>query len=391
MVTCRAATATTQGGKTMINNVINNVGSVGSVGRLVVTRKALVDALAVCKQVVPSKARLLLDNGNVIVESTNIDFGVRIFLEYSENKEQLAFTIPVKSALDFLKTLKSDTVTISHGNSTYIGKPTVTIEDEKGNTATFDSQSVDDFPIIPLKNKYIFALGTQQFIDLFDTVSYAASPYNDDTTRQSLKGCLLILDGTKITTVASDSYRLALNAIEKYTDLTGQYLIYAQAINLALKLLKKAKNDVALVTVELCEGNKHIAIDLGNTQIVSSIIDYPYPDWKSVIPERQDLPYAVSADREQLVQALRTISNDDYFVTFETQGDYLVLKNKQITSKILAVSDVPYSITFRIKYLLDVLERIKADYVSIRLGKDRYHAAVIEYESFKYVVMPVID
>lgn len=378
----------------------SNVGSA-----VVVNRKRLLDALGICGYVVPSKspmpilecAKVRCSSGTVDVEATNLDFGVKVSLTSNghigngENQEQFALTLRCKNVQKYLKSLKSDTVTISSSNNTY--KTVVTIFDNNGNTATFESSHVDDFPTIPQKQVLLCTLTLQEFVALFEPVSYAAIPYKEDTNRLALKGCLVIFDSERVVAMATNGYRLAANSIEKHTDVTGQYLLYAQAINLALKLLQKSKGNTA-VTLWLCDENTHMAIDLGNVEIVSRIISEEYPNVERAIPQDKYFPYSITADRRQAKQALETAygaceNKYDAFVTLESEDGSLTLRTDYSVSKIPAVSNIPYRITFRLKYLVEALEHIRADKVTLRLGEDDKCAGLIKNDRLCYVVMPV--
>ena len=160
------------------------------------------------------------------------------------------------------------------------------------------------------------------------------------------------------------------------------------------KLLSDAEESVTLDVLA-----NQVRFRFGNVELVSKVVDGKFPDYNRVIPAGHSRMFEV--ERSELLSALQRaaiLSNEKF------RGVRLVLTADEL--KIICTNteqeeaeeqlEVPYKgegldIGFNITYLLDVLQNLSSQRVSLAFG-DANSSALITMpgrDDYKYVVMPM--
>jgi DNA polymerase-3 subunit beta len=249
----------------------------------------------------------------------------------------------------------------------------------------------DEFPPLPqFESARIFSLEQVVFKDILKKTSYAVSI---DESRQILSGILLSFKDQKLTMVATDGRRLALAEKELEIPGNGQVdvVVPAKAVNELIKML----NDEGVLKIQVL--SNLIAFDLGETLLVSKLIDGTYPNFRQVIPGQCEERVAV--DRENLLAALRRVAlmTDAKYpsikVSFEKNQLNISAVNPDVGE---AHESVPVKYTgkkiamaFNPEYMMDPLRNLTSDEISIELV-DELSPAIIKCDiPFLYVLMPL--
>ena len=241
-----------------------------------------------------SNVLLTAENGSIKVRSTDLE----LTLEHAfpaEVSENGAVTVPAKLFSGYLGNLPAGLLELT-------GSPTrASIKAERSNY-DFHALPPDEYPPLPAAQKGAsFAINAKKFRDGVQSTIFAAS--NEEARGAVLMGTLLEIEGTNITMVATDGYRMAkwTSTLERgLAEGSAKYIVPSRA------LAEAARNIGASETLEVtalgAQANQ-LAITADATSIVVRLVDGQYPDYPKVIPAKFDR--SVTVNTSALIGGLR--------------------------------------------------------------------------------------
>ena len=236
--------------------------------------------------------------------------------------------------------------------------------------------------------------------DLYYLVSTTKHAISYDDVRYYLNGIFLHVveenDIRILRSVATDVHRLALSEITlpKNANLLPEIIIPRKLVSELIKLLKEYQGQVYMGV----SSNK-IAVKVGNTSIISKLIDGQFPDYNKAIPYGNSKLLKVSTEElAKAVDLVITISTGEIrTVKLKVQKDKITLSshdkmNSSGTVEIPANYDnETMSIVFNAQYILDILNNIAGDKVHFKINLS--NTAVLVEDSgnsnCKFALMPV--
>ena len=240
------------------------------------------------------------------------------------------------------------------------------------------------------------SLNNNKFLKLLNKTKIAIS--NDDT-RHYLNGIFLHLTEAHgrnfLTGVATDSHRLSSSSleIENVSDFSSLILPRKTVFQLCI-LLIESNQKLLMQTSE----NK-IKFTIGNMKLISKVIDGKFPDYKKVVPEKNEKSLvvaskdfinsiervtSVSLDRKEGVKLDISKENIKLSVNSANSGDGNEIIKANFNSDELTIS-------FNSKYLIDIASEIEDKNMTMNL-KDSISPVLIEDATDKnsyYVIMPM--
>ena len=222
--------------------------------------------------------------------------------------------------------------------------------------------------------------------------------------RYYLNGMLVEISEEGLRLVATDGHRLSCSESAESTasaDLTPRKgIVPRNSIN-ALRPLLAFSEDV-----ELAMGDNQVRFSLGDRHMTSKLIEGRYPEYRRVIPERQEKP--LLANREALESAVSRVA----LVARESRGvrdqrvplvSVLVKENvvgisteggqgAQAQDEIEASYHGPeIKVGFNAMYLTDVLRSLQSEEVEIHVrdGNSSVLICAPEGEAVQHIVMPM--
>ncbi len=213
--------------------------------------------------------------------------------------------------------------------------------------------------------------------------------------RYYLNGVLFSVDKGMLRVVATDGHRLsfASQALEGDHGSVEAILPRKTVIEL-IKLLSDGDDPIAIAI-----GSNQVRFAFGGIEIVSKIVEGKFPDYQKVIPTTHK--NQVTIERTTLAQSLNRaaiLSNEKIrgvrLVFTKNALSIICTNNEQEEAEEGLAIDYdgdPLDIGFNISYLLDVLNHIDAEKVSVTMG-DSNSSALVQIpgrDDFKYVVMPM--
>src|SRR4051812_17639817 len=213
--------------------------------------------------------------------------------------------------------------------------------------------------------------------------------------RYYLNGVLFSVDKETLRVVATDGHRLSYASQALGSDHGNVEAILPRKTVLELiKLLSDSDEPVSLAI-----GSNQARSSFGGIEIVSKIVEGKFPDYQKVIPAAHK--NRIMLERPALAQSLNRaaiLSNEKIrgvrLVFTKDSLSIICTNNEQEEAEEGLAIDYdgdPLDIGFNISYLLDVLNHVDSDTVSVAMG-DSNSSALVQIpgrEDFKYVVMPM--
>jgi DNA polymerase-3 subunit beta len=213
--------------------------------------------------------------------------------------------------------------------------------------------------------------------------------------RYYLNGVLLSVEKDMLRVVATDGHRLSYAAEKLDHELESLEAILPRKTVLELIKLLSDSDDPVSLTI----GSNQVRFSFAGIEIVSKIVEGKFPDYLKVIPTTHK--NRVSLDRVTLAQSLNRaaiLSNDKIrgvrLVFTKNALSIICTNNEQEEAEESLSIDYdgdPLDIGFNISYLLDVLNHVDSETVTVTMG-DSNSSALVQMpgqDDFKYVVMPM--
>ncbi len=214
--------------------------------------------------------------------------------------------------------------------------------------------------------------------------------------RYYLNGMLLSFQDDRLTVVATDGHRLALDAMSLDT-----------AVAMPMDIILPRKTVMELIKL-LGEDDTPVRIQISGNQVVfshpgfelrSKVVDGKFPDYQRVVPSGYDKQFAIGRQRfQQALSRAAILTNEKYrgVRLAMTTGSLRIAcsNNEQEEAQEeleVAYDFEPLDIGFNVQYLQDVLGNLNVEAVQCSFG-DASSSLLITVpgeENFRYVVMPM--
>src|SRR3712207_1806807 len=153
----------------------------------------------------------------------------------------------------------------------------------------------DEFPNLPSINEnIIFSIPEKVLKNMIKGTIFAIA---QDETRPILTGILFEVRNKKVNLVALDGYRLALRSNMIDNENTISAVIPGKTFNEVSKILSEDEKNVNITFTP-----NHILFNLGETKIISRLLEGEFIKYNSIIPEEYKLK--VNAKRAELLNCI---------------------------------------------------------------------------------------
>ena len=297
-------------------------------------------------------------------------------------------TVPAKKLLDICRGLNegSDISFTVDGNKAII-------RSGRGRYS-LSTLSANDYPNLEdWEGEVEFEVTRSDLKQLIDSTAFSMAQQD---VRYYLNGMSLETEGNIVRSVATDGHRLALSKLESESlNLPSRQVIIPRKG--VLEISRLIEDDDKGLKIQI--GSNHIRIFSQEFIFTSKLVDGRFPDYRRVLPK--DCDKSVSSGKETLKQAFSRVAilSNEKFKGVRLNLDENELKitaNNPEQEEAEEIVDVAYSgesleIGFNVAYLIDVLNALKAEEVTIALS-DSNSSALIEAagdSSAQYVIMPM--
>lgn len=339
-----------------------------------IEKTKLLNALNVVFGAVPNKATIqVLNNfsfrleGNALeLSATDLDLGIRMKLEVIGERDG-AVIVNARRLLDLVKSLidpKIQNLTLD------VVDYLVTVRWSERGKAQIAGFDVSDFPALPdVAEGSSFQLGKSELEFLSGKTLFAVS---NDPLRMSLNGVFIESKDGKLVMVATDGHRLGKAFLEVEASLGKGAIIPPKAIQYALKSVSEESS------LEVRISDTHILFASENVQLISKLIEGPYPKYDAVIPLKFER--SVQVNRLDLFNKITTVISmanaRTRMIRLQIDGNQMELSaNDPLvggdSTEALSVNhegEGVFSIGFNGSYLLEVLKLCQSDDVVLKMN-----------------------
>lgn len=327
------------------------------------------------------------ENGTMTLTATDLEIELIAKLDASDC-EDFAITIPARKLLDICKALPENS-----DINFAIEEHSIRLTSAR-TRFTLSTLAAKDFPRIDeIETSIQFEIPQNVLKNLFDKTAFAMAQQD---VRYYLNGLLLELKKDAIKLVATDGHRLALSEYASALNISSdkQVIIPRKGVMEMARLLT-ATEDKAVIKIS----QNHIRIETSDLIFTSKLIDGKFPDYNRVIPVDGNKVLKVNrALLRQSLQRISILSNEKYRgirLSLSTNNLTIQANNPDQEEAIEEITvdydESDIEIGFNVTYLLDVLNVLDTEDVSVKL-KDSNSSCIItapDNEQFRYVVMPM--
>ncbi len=341
------------------------------------------------KQTMPALANVLIKaaGGNVTLTATDMEIEL-VASSVMPIDQEGSITLPARKLLDICKNLPND-ATIS-----------LLIDGDKATLSSGRSRfklstlPAADFPVVDdIQATARFSIAQATLHKVIEKTAFAMAQQD---VRYYLNGLMLELSGSQVRAVATDGHRMALCETEAGIQIEEdrQVIIPRKGV-LELVRMLGTTDDNAVISLS----SNHIRVEMGSLRFTSKLIDGRFPDYQRVMPVGGDK--IITTDKQDFRLALtRTsiLSNEKYKgVRLSAEGQVLSIQTHNPEQEEAEEElEVEYSgekieIGFNVNYMLDVLNVLEEDAVTIELKDSNSSCLVQEVgtTTAKYVIMPM--
>ena len=252
-----------------------------------------ISRIAVNKSTLPILSNILIrvEDKKVSLITTNLDMAIIDYLPVSES-ENGVITVPARLITEFVSNLpKGENIEITTNDTK------VSIKAGRY-SSVINGTLADDFPELPEideKKAVVFKTSAEEFKTSISQVIIASS---NDLTRPALTGLCFDTNNGSLFAVSTDGYRLAKKEIIKKVESEVKAIVPASTLHEVLRMISDDTEEV-----EISFNEDLVQFRLGETKIVSKLIDASYPDYTALIPKNNDTK--VVLDRDELIRTIK--------------------------------------------------------------------------------------
>ena len=265
-------------------------------------REKLRDGLSVANNVVPAKSTkpvlenvcLIATDGALELVGTDLEVAVRYRIDDVDVSEPGPTLIPARVALDFVRDLSGETVSIE----TKGGTCSITSGSDSCELVTADP---DEFPEVSrFDSKPTLAMQGGSFMKLVNQTAFAAAR---EPGRYAMHGVLTEIEQDMLRMVATDGRRLALSSTRvDAKEIPRPAIVPTKGMQLFCRVI-----DDPLDQIELAFGDNQIGLRTKNAEIFARLIDGEFARYAAVVPA--DATHVVQGDRDVFAKKLRLVAN----------------------------------------------------------------------------------
>ncbi len=231
----------------------------------------------------------------------------------------------------------------------------------------------EDFPRIDEYKGNYTKVSYEKLMKMIDKTIYATSI---DEVKYSLNGVYVEKVADSLKCIATDSHRLAMYEDEEITTIEG--------LTKGIIIPRKGLYEIKKIGIEnevniAVEKNKNFIVKIGNTIVQIRLLDYDFPDYKSVIPIETKIN--IKLKKDTLISAVKraqSIYQEKISrVVLNIDKNLIVVEsNEPDIGEVKEEIEIDYKgdqlkIGFNGKYLLDCLNSIDGEFVSMGFNNEQ--------------------
>ncbi len=374
----------------------------GIIMKFIVSSTALFGRLQAISRVINSKNSLpvldcflmKLTDGTLFMTASDNDTTLSTSIETNEYEGEGAFAVSSKTLLDALREIPEQPLSFEVNEANL----EITVHYQNGKYSLM-GQNADEYPQTPEmpEDSTQVTMPAQVLMNGVNRCIFATA---EADLRPVMNGVYFDITAESITLVATDGQKLVRDkTYAAHGDGQAAFILPKKPATLLKNLLPKEEGDV-----QIAFNDRNASFTLQDYRMVCRLIEGRYPNYNSVIPQRN--PHCATVDRLAFISALRRVA------IFSSQAVNLIKLNLESNSLKISAQDIdfstsaeetlscqydsaPMSIGFKSSFLIDILNNISSQNVVIELA-DPSRAGVIlpeeqdENEDLLMLLMPMM-
>ena len=359
------------------------------------TKKNLFDALHTVSRAVASRTTLPIlghvlmeaQSDRLILTTTDLELGMMCVIPVDVTTPGTV-TVPQRIIQDVVGNLPDSEIALRADERNLLalssGKSSYTIH----------GLPADEYPALgAITSELTTVLPAPILRELIRKVLFATSR---DEARAVLTGCLFSVEGPRITLVATDTHRLAIQHMPLPTPVGSpfQAILPARAWQEVLRVLGNSDDQVTITL-----SDRQAQFDIGRTRILTRLIEGQFPAYERVIPREHDK--RLSINRQAFYEAIRRAS-----IVAKAESNKVILRCQD---GVLAISaetgeigkayeELPVQqegdaveIAFNAEYLQEALPVMESEIIELALTGPLNPGLITggDDPDYRYVAMPM--
>jgi len=361
--------------------------------KILCDREKLKEGLALANNVIPTKSPkpalsnvcLVAKEGVLELVGTDLEVALRYRIEDVKVEEPGTAVIPARVALDFVRDLTGETVTLETNAATC----TISSGSDSCDLVTVDP---DEFPVVAhFDEKDAVSLQGGTFTALVGRTAFAAAR---EQGRYAMHGVLTEIADGQLKMVATDGRRLAVASapIDMPASIPRPVIVPTKGTQLFCRVISDPLDQIKLSFSE-----NQIGLKTRHAEVFARLLDGEFPRYQAVIPS--EAANFVEADAELLMRKLRLVAN---VTGDEARAVRLSVKKGSMDlfghsagrGEARAAMEVEFKgknaeIAFNPDYVIDGLKNCENGSVVLEFNEKTSPGKFRLGENYIYIVMPI--
>lgn len=361
--------------------------------KLICEKSKLQDAISIAQKAITGKSTMPVLEG-LYIEAVNNSLtliGSDIDLSI-ETKTEARVLEPGKIVVDsrilgeIIRKLPNDDVSIETLEGNIIQ---ITCQKSVFNLVHMNAE---DYPTLPqIDENIVLSIDQPILKNMIRGTIFATA---QDETRPILQGVLFEAANNKLNLVALDGYRLAVRTEYIESDDSINVVIPGKTLNEVSKILEDTDAKVNITFTP-----NHILFNLGETKIISRLLEGEFIKYSSLLPEDHKL--LVTVDRQEFLNGIERASlmakdGNSNLIKLDIQEENIIISSNSQLGKVREevstdMQGEPLQIAFNSKYLLDVIKIMESNEITLELNTSVTPCVIKnkDLQNCKYLVLPV--
>ncbi|MEN6356413.1 MAG: DNA polymerase III subunit beta [Armatimonadota bacterium] len=326
------------------------------------------------------------EEDKIRIAATDLEIGMECVVE-AKIEEPGQMAVPSKTLTEILAALPDTDVTLSVDDANTISLQCGTSD------YSILGLPAEEFPMLPEIHEDVSL--TIEHDALRDAIKRTSFAISQDESRAILTGILMQVtdDGAKL--VSTDGHRLCLQecaVAESHGSVNA--IIPGRAMNELTRIVPEGKG-----TIEIKIAASQIMFQIGETSLISRLIEGQFPNYEKVIPQEHNKKLTIPTD--QLLQSVKRVeivarenshktilSIEDGTLTVTAESGNVGRAHEEV--EVIKEGD-DIKMAFNARYLLDVLNVIDTEAIDVELSGESSPAVIRPQGQFDYtyVLMPM--
>lgn len=324
-------------------------------------------------------------NNEIILTGSDIDLSIETKIN-AQIIEEGSIVIDARLFGEIIRKLPND---IIHVNT--IDNNSIEILCQKSRF-TLIHMHAEDFPLLPnINENMIFSIPEKILKNMIKGTIFATA---QDETRPILTGVLFEINDKKLNLIALDGYRLAVRSEYLNTENVISAVIPGKTLSEVSKILEDDEKKVNITFTP-----NHILFNLGETKIISRLLEGEFIKYNSIIPEEFNLKLiAKRADLLHCIERASLMAKDSNtnLIKLSMEDENIIITSNSQLGMVreemnIILQGQSLQIAFNSKYLIDVLKIMEEDEIVMEFSSS-VSPCVIKNKDINnctYLVLPV--